>query len=136
MIRDSVITHQDEKQHFNRKRIIKVRPYPTATTEDILDFCKPIARRKPDVLIVHAGTNDLNKKDEKVIVDNILKIRETISEISPTTKTLISTIINRFDSKNFNDKIVFVNNRLEQVISKCDLIDNSNIDKDCIVSKR
>ena len=88
MIRDSVITHQDEKQHFNRKRIIKVRPYPRATTEDILDFCKPIARRKPDVIIVHAGTNDLNKKDEKVIVDNILKIREMISEISPTTKTL------------------------------------------------
>ena len=71
----------------------------------------------------------------KVIVDNIVKIRETISEISPTTKTLISTIINRFDSKNFDDKIVFVNDRLEQVIPKCDLIDNGNIDRDCIGSK-
>ena len=81
------------------------------------------------------GTNDLNEKDEKVIVDDIIKIRETISEISPTTKTLISTIINRFDNKNLNDKIVSVNDRLEQVIPKCDLIDNSNIDRDCIGSK-
>ena len=41
--------------------------------------------------------------DEKEIVQNISRIKDTIKEISPTTKTLISLTIQ-------NDKVVFVNN--------------------------
>ena len=43
---------------------VKVRNHPGATTEDIIDHIKPILRKKPDLLIVHSGTNDLN--NEKV----------------------------------------------------------------------
>ena len=132
---DSMISYQDEKLHTNRRRIVKVRSYPGATSDDLIDFCKPIARRHPDVIIVHVGTNDLRHREEKEIAQNIMKIKETIKEISPNTKTLISLIIQRFDNKSLNDKACIVNHELMQLISKHDLIDNSNLDRDCIGHK-
>ena len=32
---------------------------PGSTTENMLDYIKPIARKKRDVLIIHTGTNDV-----------------------------------------------------------------------------
>ena len=45
------------------------------------DFCKPIARRQPDVIIIHVGTKDLRIKDDKEIVKNILAIKNTITQL-------------------------------------------------------
>ena len=56
----SMISYQDEVRHSNKNRIVRVRSFPGATTEDILDHCKPIARKKPDIIILHLGTNNLN----------------------------------------------------------------------------
>ena len=36
-----------------------MRPHPGATTIDICDYIKPELRQKPDVVIVHCGTNDI-----------------------------------------------------------------------------
>ena len=126
---DSMISYQDKKLHMNRRRIVKVRSYPGATSDDLIDFCKPIACRHPDVTIVHVGTNDLRHREEKEIAQNIMKIKETIKEISLNTKTLISLIIQRIDNKSLKDKACIVNHELIQLISKHDLIDNSNLDR-------
>ena len=93
VIGDSMISYQDEKLHSNKRKTVKVRSYPGATSEDLIDFCKPIARRQPDVIIIHVGTNDLRMKDEKEIAKNIVIIKNTISQVSPDTKALISLII-------------------------------------------
>ena len=42
---DSMISYQDEKLHTNRRRIVKVRSYPGATSDDLIDFCKRITHR-------------------------------------------------------------------------------------------
>ena len=133
---DSMISYQDEKPQTNRRRIVKVRSYPGATSDDLIDFCKPIARRHPDVIIVHVGTNDLRHREEKEIAQNIMKIKETMKEISPNAKTLNSLIIQRFDNKSLNDKACIVNHELMELISKHDLIDNTNLDRDCTGHKR
>ena len=62
---DSMISYQDEKLHSNRRRTVKVRSYPGATSKELIDFCKPIARRQPDMIIIHIGTNYLQIKDKK-----------------------------------------------------------------------
>ena len=118
---DSMISYQDEKLHSNRRRTVKVRSYPGATLEDLTDFCKRIARRQPDVIIIHVGMNDLRIKDEKEIALNIVTIENTISQISPDTKTLISLIIQRFDNESLNDKASIVNHELMQLFPKHDL---------------
>ena len=33
--------------------------HPRSTNEDMLDYIKPILRRKSDTLIIHTGINDL-----------------------------------------------------------------------------
>ena len=48
--------------------------HPRATSQDLIDFCKPIAKRQPDVSIIHVGKNDLRIKDEKEIAKNIVTI--------------------------------------------------------------
>ena len=53
---------------------------------------------------MHIATNDLRHSEGKEIAQNIMKIKETIKEISPNTKTLISPIIQRFENKSLNDK--------------------------------
>ena len=134
---DSMISYQDEKLHSNRRRTVKVRSYPGATSEDLIYFRKPIARRQPDVIIIHVGTNNLRIKDEKEIAKNIATIKNAISQISPDTKTLISVIIQRLDKINesLNDKVFIVNHELMQLLPKHDLIDNNNISRDCIGNK-
>ena len=76
---DLMESYQDEKSHCSRRRTVKIRSYHGATLEDLTDFCKPIARRQPDVIIIHVGTKDLRMKDEKEIVKNILAIKNTIT---------------------------------------------------------
>ena len=97
IIGDPIINYQDERLHTNKKRTVKVRSHPGATSEDLIDQCKPIVRRAPDVIILHVGTNDLDKRDEDSIVKNIKKIKNEIVCISPKTKVLISLIILRYD---------------------------------------
>ena len=38
---------------------VNVITHPGSTAEDMLDYFKPIARRKPDILMTHASTNDI-----------------------------------------------------------------------------
>ena len=38
---------------------VNVKFYPGATIEDITDHLRPAMRKKPDAIIIHAGTNDL-----------------------------------------------------------------------------
>ena len=52
IIGDSMISYQDEKLHTNKKRVVKVRSYPGATIDDLIDYCRPIAHRQPDIIIV------------------------------------------------------------------------------------
>ena len=62
IIGDSILKQLDANKLSNKERSVTVRSFPGATTDDIQDYCKPIAKRKPDICIVHVGTNDLKKK--------------------------------------------------------------------------
>ena len=42
---------------ISRENVIKMRPHPGATTIAICDYIKSELRQKPDVVIVHCGTN-------------------------------------------------------------------------------
>ena len=107
------------------KKNVTVRAFSGATTDDIKDYCKPIA-------IVHTGTNDLKDSDELSIVENIVKVKEIIENISPATKTLISTLVNRYDSGELHHKALRVNEKLKQLLPAYDLIDNGNLDQSCV----
>ena len=58
MTGDSVLNGANEKG-LSKSRNVKVKNYPGATSEDILDKIDDLLKVKPDCLLVHVGTNDL-----------------------------------------------------------------------------
>ena len=51
IIVDSIIKHVNGRE-VSRVKSVKTRSHPAATTEDLIDYTKPIARKKPDMVII------------------------------------------------------------------------------------
>ena len=50
--------------------------HPGATTDDIIDYVRPTARKKPDMIIIHTGFNGLQNE-----VNTIYEVRMVITTI-------------------------------------------------------
>ena len=74
---DSLVKYLRREELSSIKNNVKVITHPGSTTEDMLDYIKPIARRKPDTLIIHAGTNDLTNG-----VNTMKKVRKLVKVVS------------------------------------------------------
>ena len=46
---------------MSRNQRVKISSFPGASTEDMKDFLTPLLRKKPDELIIHIGTNNLQE---------------------------------------------------------------------------
>ena len=112
---------------------VQVKTHPGATTDDIIDYIKPTIRQKPDIVIVHSGTNDLTK--DVNTMNRVPKVVATIKEIDTEGKIKLgfSGIAARGDI-NKEENIVSTNNRLEKHCkgNKFFFIDNSDIDASCL----
>lgn len=51
-----------------------VRSFPGATTDDTEYFVKPVLRNKPDDVVLHVGTNDLNSQVPRLTAEGIVKL--------------------------------------------------------------
>ena len=124
-----MLNHTEGQRLSNKKRVTKVYAFPGATTEDMVDFVRPLAYQSPDYLIIHAGTNDLIDFTAKDIIANFQDIVETIIEIDPKIKIIFSSVIQRFDNDKLQPKVVDLNKDLQALCKKLnlDFIDNSNI---------
>ena len=81
---------------INHKYIVKVRPFLSAKTIDMVDYIKPTQRDfNPDVYLLHVGTNDLssNKSPEQISLD-ILNLAN--SKLDNNT-VIVSSIVPRND---------------------------------------
>ena len=74
----------------------------------------------------------MKDNDELSIVENIVKVKEIIENISPGTKTLISILVNQYDSEELHHKALRVNDKLKQLLPAYDLIDNGNLGQSCV----
>ena len=87
---------------------VKVISHPGATTEDLVDYVKPRAPKKPKMLILHTGTNAVKKV--KKVVQSICEIA-----INQEIQVAFSGIINRIDN-NFAEKIKDRNNKTRKLL--------------------
>ena len=71
---DSMIK-QVNGHEVSRDESVKIRCHPT-TTDYIIDYVRPTARKKPDMIITHTGTNDIQNK-----VYTLPKVRKVIATI-------------------------------------------------------
>ena len=132
IIGDSMIKYVNGRE-VSRNDSVKVRSHPGATTDDFIDYVRPTVRKKPNLIIIHSGTNDIQNN-----VNTLQKIRKVISSIKEydtddNIKIALSSIIHRSDH-DFEDKINEANRKLENLCKGKSMIfaNNCNIDSTCL----
>ena len=79
-----LVKYLRRKDLSSKKDNVKVITHPGSTTEDMLDYIKPIAQRKPDTLIIPTGTNDLTNGVNKM--KKVRKLVKVVREIDESEK--------------------------------------------------
>ena len=98
---------------INHRYIVKVRPFLSTKTIDMVDYIKPTQRDfNPDVYLLHVGTNDLssNKSPEQISLD-ILNLANSLKLDNNTV--IVSSIVPRDDEN--KKKVDEVNTILEEL---------------------
>ena len=97
------------------------------------DYIKPELRHKPDVIIIHCGTNDIENE-----INTVKKIKKLVKETDEydkqnPPKVVISSLIKRYD-KDFNDNIADIKEKLQRFCNSkgFSFIENNNIDRSCL----
>ena len=125
---------KDVKAHKMKRRLnpnekIFVRSFPGATIEDMADHVKPSMRHSPDLVVLHAGTNNLRSEvPAKRIAENIMKL--ALEMKNDANDVMISSLICRSDDESLHQKSLEVNKVLLEECNRYSLvyINNNNID--------
>ena len=107
-----------------------VRPFIGATVEEMHDYLIPVLRKKPDVVVLHIGTNDLNDPQydgEQTLINKLNDLLVKIQNTLPNVIIIMSLPTIRRDQffgrvRNFN--IMLANYCRENLIN---FISNENI---------
>ena len=109
--------------------VVKIRPNPGASTHDLIDYVKLAMRKKPNTMVIHTGTNDIQQKiNTTKMVKKLVKVMKEIDS-EKETKIIFSGLIQR-DDHDFRDQIEEVNGKLERYCESKGyrFVENSNID--------
>ena len=91
----------------------------------MMDFLKPILRKKPTRIILHCGTNDLGRHTTEETVNNIKNLLNTIK--SHGIQCSVSEIITRGGQLEKN--VTEVNNKLKNILGEnIEIIEHANIE--------
>ena len=124
IVGDSVITGIDEKR-LNKNRLVKVHDFRGATLADINHHIIPILKNKPDVIILHVGTNVYVSRTLREILDDLLQLKSAITKTLLNCQVIFSQSTLRVD----NVKAALTLHRLNEHFSELnfDVVNNSNI---------
>ena len=95
----------------------------------MVDFVKPVARRRPKRIIIYSGTNDIRSNETDHIVELLTDLSKVVKSISPGTDISFSSIIKHSDVTSLHDKIDGINIHLKR---QCSELEYDFIDDDCI----
>jgi lysophospholipase L1-like esterase len=116
--------------------LVKIKTHPGATTDDLIDHLNPVLRRKPDVIIIHGGTNDLTNDVDTA--KNIERIIRNVKRVSPKTSLVLSSVVVRKDREDLAKKVIELNEKLKAITDeyKIEFLDNDNITDKYLNSKK
>ena len=78
---------------ISQKGNVAISNHSGATSEDIIEKIKPVIKKKPDLIIIHIGTNDVTKNVDTII--NLQTIINRVKKKTATTEIVISSILQR-----------------------------------------
>ena len=97
-----------------------MKTFPGATVDDMESYIIPTLNRKPDVLVIHCGTNDLAKEDPMKIATSLTKL--AIHAKKTVRNVAVSSILARGDSDLLEEKRVKVNTMLKRSLEDKEII--------------
>ena len=102
--------------------------------DDVVDFAKPVIKRKPKKIILHVVTNNLKMDQPKKIKNKVAGLVDSIKAEHPSIDVAVSSIIFSSDDQSLNSKIDEVNRRLSSFFQSNNwvFIDDSNIKEDSL----
>ena len=108
--------------------------------EPMYDHIKPVVRRKPSLVVVHVGTNDItNNVDTEEMLQTLAN---DVKKESPDTEISISELVNRKDieenREGIEKKVANLNSRLKNLCARNQLyfIENDRVDDSCVAKKK
>ena len=112
IVSDSLIKHVNDRD-ISRSHTVKVRPNPGAATHDLLDYVKPVMRKKPKALVIHTGTNDIEQEINTMkMVKKLVKVIQEIDS-EKETEIIFSGLIQGEDL-DFRDQMEEINVKLKR----------------------
>ena len=113
IVEDSMIKHVNGRE-VSIDNSVKIRCHPGATTDDIIDYVRLTACKKPDIIIIHNDTNDIQNK-----VNTLQKVRQVITiiteiDVNNEIQIVFSSVIHR-DDQDFEEEIKEINRKLENL---------------------
>ena len=79
VVGDSITKFLRSDELSTSERSVTVMKHPGCSTEDMTDYIEPIARKRPDTILLHVETNDLTKGINTM--KNVRKCVEAIREL-------------------------------------------------------
>ena len=125
IIGDSMVNGINKKGLSKNGNNVKVKYFSGAKIDNIYDKLEKLADEKPQVVILHLGTNNSPDEASNVILDKLLSLKNTIEKSIPKCKVILSSLTPRLDNGKANLTIKRFNEHLKQL--KLEIIDNSNI---------
>lgn len=137
IIGDSILNGLVDKGLSKDGNTVRVRKYPGSTSRDLKHFAIPSIEKKPSLLIIHSGTNDITKKVDDTIENLQFIIKKSIKQ-SPHTKIAISALTIRKDKKNIENNIAELNEAIKKLCNDnlLDFIAHDRIDSSCLGQKQ
>jgi len=89
---------------------VVIHPFSKATSSDMMDFVKPLIKRKPDTFILHIGANDITNKIDTI--NNLKEIRKLFRKDLPDCDFVLSECTMRNDRKGINNKVNSLNDEI------------------------
>ena len=86
IIGNVIIVKREGCKMSNKNNRVFIKAFPGATADDMVDHIKPILRRKPDNIILHADTNNLKTDVSHAVDDKIISVVNTLNKNCRTTK--------------------------------------------------
>ena len=132
IVRDFMIKYLNGCE-VSRDNSVKIKYHPGATTDNVLDYVRPSGRKKPDMIIIHTGTNDIQSK-----VNTLQKVRKVITtmkeiDVNNEIQIAFSSVIHHED-QDFEEQIKEINRKLENLCKGKGIkfINNNNNDGSCL----
>ena len=83
---------------------VYINSFPGVTSEYMRDYFKPSLKHKLDLLIIHAGTNDLRSSSPEEVTKILVNL--AVSMKTNKNQIVISSLINRADYLNAKVKSI------------------------------